>query len=69
MALTPYTNVADALKAIDLALEDTLRDAPHLANQEDSLYWDMAQSVMGECDSATASELSRVSGVDLPSWL
>lgn len=58
-----YKTVEDATKAIDLGVEDTLRDNPDLKPQEDTIYHDIAQSVMIECSDDVARELARRTGV------
>jgi hypothetical protein len=58
-----YTNVDDALSSVDVAVKETIADQPGLAEEADSVYWDLAQAIMWECDVSTARELARVTGV------
>lgn len=51
------------MEAIDIAVEDTLKDQPHLKHQEDDVYHDMVQAIMFDCDLATVRELERITGV------
>jgi hypothetical protein len=60
-----YTNVNEALAAVETGVCDVLNDQPHLAGEEDSVYWDMAQAIMWDCSPAVARELARVTGVTL----
>jgi hypothetical protein len=64
--MAEYQNVADAMKAIDVALEETLADSPELKDQEDSVYWDLNQSIQMDCETEVARELARRTGV---SWI
>lgn len=61
-----YGSVEDAMRAIDLAVEDTLADSPELKEHEDDVYHDIAQSMMYECAPAIRRELSRRTGVSIP---
>lgn len=63
-----YQSVEDAMKAVDLAVEETLADNPELEEAEDDVYHDMVQSVMLECDVSVARELGRVTGVGVVTW-
>lgn len=58
-----YTNVDDAMKAVDLSVEETLADQPHLKDQEDTVYWELCQAIQWDCDAPTGRELARVTGV------
>jgi hypothetical protein len=64
-----YNSVEDAMKAIDLATEDTIKDSPDLQEQEDSVYWEIAQSIMYDCSETIRRELSRRTGVIIPGGL
>jgi hypothetical protein len=64
-----YNSVEDAMKAIDLATEDTIKDSPELQAQEDSVYWEIAQSIMYDCSLEIRRELSRRTGVPIPGSL
>jgi hypothetical protein len=64
-----YNSVEDAMKAIDLATEDTIKDSPDLQEQEDSVYWEIAQSIMYDCPVAIRKELSQRTGVTIPGGL
>lgn len=64
-----YRNVEDVMKAIDLAVEDTIADQPSLKGQEDDVYHDIAQSFMYDCPPAIRRELSRRTGVDMPAGM
>lgn len=66
--MATYTDLDEALKAVDVAVMETVADNPELAPEADSVYWDMAQSIMSDCSPSVARELSRVTGVDLPQW-
>jgi hypothetical protein len=61
-----HNSVEDAMKAIDLAVEDTIADNPDLQAQEDSVYWEIAQSIMYDCSLEIRKELSRRTGVTIP---
>jgi hypothetical protein len=67
--MTFYNSVEDAMKAVDLAVEDTLADQPDLKEQEDSVYWEIAQSIMYDCSETIRRELSRRTGVTIPGGL
>lgn len=64
-----YNSVEDAMKAVDLATEDTIADQPQLKEQEDSVYWEICQSIMYDCSLAIRRELSRRTGVSIPASL
>lgn len=61
--MSTYNKLSDAMEAIDIAVEDTLKDQPHLKHQEDDVYHDMVQAIMFDCDLATVRELERITGV------
>lgn len=61
--MATYEAVEDAMKAVDIGVEETVRDNPKLANEEDTIYWDICQSTMYECDEEIAKELARRTGV------
>jgi hypothetical protein len=67
--VTFYASVEDAMKAIDLATEDTIKDAPDLQEQEDSVYWEIAQSIMYDCSPEIRNELAKRTGVPIPGGL
>jgi hypothetical protein len=64
--VTVYNSVEDAMKAIDLAVEDTIADQPNLKEQEDSVYWEICQSIMYDCPPYIRDELARRTGVSVP---
>lgn len=66
--MATYETVNEALQALDEAVKDVVRDQPHLAEVEDSVYWDLCQGLQSECTPAVARELARVTGVDLATW-
>jgi hypothetical protein len=59
-----YKTYEDAMHAVNVAVEDTLRDQPHLKPQEDDVFHDMVQSIMLDCPPEIARELARRNGVD-----
>lgn len=61
-----YNTPEEVMKAIDLGVEDTLRDQPQLKPQEDDVYHDIAQSMMYECPIKVAREVARRTGVSSP---
>jgi hypothetical protein len=67
--MAEYKTYADALRAVEDAVEDTLRDQPHLRPQEDDVFHDMVQAIMPDCDPDLAAELSQRTGVDIPGYL
>jgi hypothetical protein len=60
-----YTDVGAALEAVELAVRETVADNPELAESEDSIFWDLCQSIQYDCDPATRRELARITGVSL----
>jgi hypothetical protein len=63
-----YKTVEDAMRAVDLGVEDTLKDQPDLKEQEDSIYHDICQSIMIMCPPEVARELARRTGVEYIGW-
>jgi hypothetical protein len=61
-----YYSVEDAMLAVDLATEDTIADQPDLKEHEDSVYWEICQSIMYDCPPYIRAELSRRTGVSIP---
>lgn len=64
--MAEYETVEDAMKAVDIGVEETLKDNPELAREEDSVYHDINQSIQMDCDPEVAKELARRTGV---SWI
>jgi hypothetical protein len=59
-----YQTVEEAMRAVDLGVEDTLRDQPEPQASEDSVYHDICQSIMSDCPPLVARELGRRTGVE-----
>jgi len=55
-----YTTLEAALDAVEVAIKETIADNPDLADQEDTIAWDMTDAIAMDCDQATAQELRRV---------
>lgn len=60
-----YTTVDDAMRAVDIAVEETLNDQPHLREYEGDVFHDIVQAIAMDCSPSVAAELSRVTGVPL----
>ena len=61
-----YNTIEDAMYAIDVAVEDTLKDQPHLKEYEDDVYHDMVQAIMPDCTLSIQYELECRTGVPRP---
>jgi len=60
-----YRSVNTALKAVDVAVRETLADNPELGSVEDSVYWEICQAIRYDTAPAARRELARVTGVTL----
>lgn len=63
--MAEYKTVADAMKAVDIAVEDTIKDQPQLKEYEDDVYHDMVLAIALDCDDAVVLELSRRTGIPI----
>jgi hypothetical protein len=58
-----YNTYEEAMKAVDVAVEETLSDNPHLKAQEDDIFHDIVQAIMPDCTPEVEAELSQRTGV------